>query len=95
MKLVVFSKREGVQLVGHWNSVPSFFDDWENLFEFSEVLEYSYASLGNSVDDSSLAYGSFFDELLFDEEVQVLLKYTAIYVSFVHDVSELQWAPMG
>jgi phosphoribulokinase len=69
MKLVVVSEIEGVQLVGHWNSISGFFDDWENLFEFSEVLKYSYASLGHSVDDSSLAYCSFFDELLFDEKV--------------------------
>jgi hypothetical protein len=50
-----------VRLVWYRYSVAEFFHDGQNLFEFAEVLEYSYASLCHGVDDSALAYGSFLD----------------------------------
>ena len=41
--------------------VAGFFDDGEYLFEFSEVFEYGYASLGDGEDYSAFSDGAFFD----------------------------------
>lgn len=68
--------------------VSGLFDYWQYLFEFSEVFEYGYAALGNCEDYSAFAGGSFFNETLFDEEVQVLFEYTAVDVCFVHDMRQ-------
>jgi len=84
-----FYERWRTCLVWYGCSVSEFFDYGQDLFQFSEVLEYGYASLGYCVDDSSLADCSFFDKALFDQEVQVLLEDATVNVSFIHDVSEL------
>jgi len=76
-------------LVWYGYSVSEFFDYGKYLLQFAEVLEYGYASLGYCVDDSSLADCSFFHEVLFDQEVQVLFEDAAVNVGFIHDVSEL------
>jgi hypothetical protein len=95
-EIITFSKDgKGVGLVWYWYSVAKFFDYGQDLFEFSEVPQHGYASLGYGVDDSALAYVALFNELLFDEEVQVLLEDTAVNVSLVHDVSKLEWATVG
>jgi hypothetical protein len=74
-------------LIRYWNPIPGFLDDWKNLFEFSEVLKYRYASLGYSVDNALLASCTFFDQVLQEQKVQVFFQDAAVDVGFVHNVS--------
>ena len=76
-------------LEGYWRLVSGFFHYGQHLLEFSEVLKYRNASLGDSIDNASFSSGSLFHKSLLDQEFQVFFEYAAVNVGFVHDVSEL------
>jgi len=56
---------------GDWHGVSCFFNYWKYLFQFSEVFEYCYASLGYGEYCSVFSNGSLFNQVLFNEKVQV------------------------
>jgi hypothetical protein len=93
----VFIYAVGVRhvLERHGSLIPSFFDNRENLLQFSEVLEHGYAALSDCEDHSTFANSAFLNQALLNEKVKVLLENAAVNVSFVHDVCQLQWSTMS
>jgi hypothetical protein len=71
-----------------WNAVSCFFDYWQHLFEFSEVFEDGYASLGYGEYCSVFSNGSYFNEVLLSQEVQVFFQDLAVNICFIHYVRQ-------
>jgi len=68
----------------HRHSVSCFLNYREHLFQFSEVFEHGYASLGYGEYCSASSNGSFLNEVLLGQKVQVFFQDFAVDVRFIH-----------
>jgi hypothetical protein len=64
------------------------------MFQFSEVFEYGYASLGYDEYGSASSSSSFFNQVLPNQKAQVFFQDSAVDVRFVHYVCQFQWSAM-
>jgi len=89
LKELTFDVR-GMESVGNWHrhAVSCFFNYGEHLFQFSEILEHGYASLGYGEYCSVFSNGSFLNQVLLNQKVQVFFQDFAVNVRLIHYVRQ-------